>query len=626
MIRTAAASSLGRVAGVTAIALLQAYWFLQPVPLAAKALAVVFLAVSMAGPASGLLVFAALSPLSTVIAGFCGGGPGLGGQMLEQMALSIGAGALLHSGPTEGRTRIGAPALFMAVVAVASAVAMIPAAAAPPDARPWDGLLLHQLAIRQTAQSSPVWAPLFAALVIAECGLLGWAVERTVRRTPKLATQLMLGALLGHAGAALLNINALVDAALRNEGALSTLPRLFASVRLSRQTDVHAAASALLLACVTGFGLMRGHLVRRAVVGMLVVLTAIGLWITGSRVAIALGVIAAVAAIAAIRRPAVRAPGWRVAVAGGALLVIAAGVWLTTVYPSERYYTIARSTDSRIVLFKAGVQMFEGAPIFGIGITRFYAMSAEVVGPGLVQAVGYARENAHNNFLQVLAELGIVGLGAMFWWLAAVVPNAWRTQVSQPDALRAALLVAIAACIGTWLTGHPLLVPEFAFVFWLYFGVLAGTTPPPANSRVRWVAWILVAGVLVSVPLRARAHLNGIDREHRGIGVSLKWQHDDEQRYREAGASFALYLPATGRLVEVPIRRAPGAPDPLLVDLRIGGRLVDTVPIGGAEWQRLLIPVPIGPRRFELVDFAVRPQGGGGAQEVLLRVGRDAVR
>jgi hypothetical protein len=176
------------------------------------------------------------------------------------------------------------------------------------------------------------------------------------------------------------------------------------------------------------------------------------------------------------------------------------------------------------------------------------------------------------------------------------------------------------------MTGHPLLVPEFAFVFWLYFGVLAAKTPVPPIGRLRWVVCVLVAGVLVSVPLRARALLNVVDREHRGFGVSPFWGHDDEQRYREAGASFALYLPATGRPVEVPIRRAPGAPDPLLVDVRFGGRLVDTIPIAGDEWQRLVIPVATGPRRFELFDFTVRPIAGTVFPDVLLRVGRDAVR
>jgi hypothetical protein len=43
-------------------------------------------------------------------------------------------------------------------------------------------------------------------------------------------------------------------------------------------------------------------------------------------------------------------------------------------------------------------------------------------------------------------------------------------------------------------------------------------------------------------------------------------------------------------------------------------------------WQTALILVPQGPRRFELVDFAVRPAAGTALPPVLLRVGRDEVR
>jgi hypothetical protein len=137
---------------------------------------------------------------------------------------------------------------------------------------------------------------------------------------------------------------------------------------------------------------------------------------------------------------------------------------------------------------------------------------------------------------------------------------------------------------------------------------------------------MLVAGVLASVPLRARALLNVADLEHRGFGVSSLWQHDDEQRYRQAGASFALYLPATGRPVAVPFRRAPGAPDLLLVDVTIGGRIVDTISVTGETWQTALIQMPAGPRQFQLVDFAVKSKSGTNLPAVLLRVGRDAVR
>ena len=619
------ASRVARGAGLAAIALLNTYFLLQPFPIAAKVLAELVLALSVVSPGTGLLVLAGLAPLSSAIGGLSGGGGAFGTQMLEQMALAIGAGALVRRKVPETRTRIGSPAFLLAIVAVASAAALLPATAVSLPQNVADGSVFSQLTVRPV-QYSPQWGSLFSALLVAECALLGWAVERTVRSEPRLAERLVLIGLIGHAGAAVMTFQAVLGGALRTGHVLEALPQLLKILRISLQTDVHAAASALLLAGVAGLGLLHGSLVRSFGLGLLAVVVATGLWMTGSRVAIVLGVVAAVAAIGAVRRPSIRAGSWRVVAAAAAVLVIASGIWLTTVYPSTRFHTLEASTSPRVAIFKAGMQMFATAPVFGIGIARFYATSADFVGPDLAKVAGTPRENAHNNFLQVLAELGLVGFGAMLWWLASVVLSAWRVHRSHPDPLRGALLVAIVACIGTWMTGHPLLVPEFAVVFWLYLGILAAMTPAPVTSRLRPVMWLVVAGVLVSAPFRARAHLNVVDLEHRGVGVSALWQHDDEQRYREAGAAFGLYLPATGRPVEVPLRRAPGAPDPLLVDVRIGSRPLQKISAAGDAWQTVLIVVPVGPRRFELVEFTVQPPAGTVPPPVLLRVGRDAAR
>jgi hypothetical protein len=282
--------------------------------------------------------------------------------------------------------------------------------------------------------------------------------------------------------------------------------------------------------------------------------------------------------------------------------------------------------DARLVMVKVGVRLFRQAPVFGIGITRFYEASGAYIRPDEAPSVSYPRQNAHNNFVQVAAELGLVGLGGMLWWLGVVLIPATRAQLASPSALRVALLVAIVACVGTWMVGHPLLVPEFAFVFWFYSGILTAMTPEPLASGPPWFLWVLVASVLMSVVPRAYDARNTVNLEHMGFGLSALWRHDDQQRYREAGASFAIYLPATGRPVDVPIRRAPSAPDPLLVDVKIRGRLIETVSVGGDAWRTVPIQVPVGPRQFELVGFAVRLPAGSTSPEVLLRVGRDAAR
>jgi hypothetical protein len=621
----ASAPIAGRAAGLAAIGVLHAYWFLQPVPLGFKGLAAALAVVSIANPAWGLVAFAALAPLSTPIADFCGA-YGLGFQLLEQMALAIAAGTLLRGGLAGVRTRIGWPAAMVALVAGASAATLIAGAilTAAPNPTGGTGLLLEQLFDRRGAQASTMWAPLFAAGVVGVGALLGWSSERLVRRQPDLAARFVLVSLLGHAGAALLNVLTTVRLAVRSGDVVGSLPSMLMTERISVQTDVHAAASAFLLAGVAGLGLLSGSWARRTTIAVPLMIVAAGLWITGSRVAMLLGIVAVAVAIA---WSAIRAGRQRIVVAAAAILLIAATAWLTTLYPSGRYNTTAGSINSRLILTRAGIQLFNQAPVFGIGVAKFYGASAAFISPTEARIVGYSRENAHNNFLQVLAEQGLLGFAALLWWLAVVLAGGRGLQAASPGAPGRALVMAIVACMGTWLAGHPLLVPEFAFVFWIYCGILAALPPVRPQDRNRWLMWALAAFVILSVPPRAVALRNAADLEHVGSGLSALWQHDDAQRYREAGAAFSLFLPAGERPVEVPVRRAPGAPEPIVVDARIGDRLIATITVSGDAWHAPLLAIPKGPRRFELVEFRVRPQASGiNADGILLRVGRDSVR
>jgi len=616
----------GRFAGLIAIAVLQIYWYLQPGPLLLKILTAVFTVVCLASSAMGLTAFAALAPVSSVIVGLAGGSTGgMGALLLEQFVLAIGVATLVRPGAAGERTRIAAPAFAVAVVALASAASMVPAAAAaaaPPGLENDQYTFLRLLLSRSSAHNSSVWAPVFAAITVAECCLLGWTAERMVRRMPQLARQLVTISLAGHAAAALLNIEAVVRMAKAIGGGLGSLPGVLMTARVSMQTDVHAAASALLLAGIAGFGLLTGSRVRRASVSVLLVVTGAGLWITGSRTAIALGGLATALAVIAWTLRSRR----RFLVAGAAVATIGAGVWIATLYPSVRYSAPSTSLNSRLVMARVSIELFEQAPVFGIGIARFYGASAAVAGQQIAGFSRGPRENAHNNFLQVLTEQGVIGLAAMVWWLGIVVLGGWRDQLAQPDSLRAALLLAVTACIGTWLMGHPLLVPEFALVFWFYSGILLATTQASTTARSHRLAWLFVAAMLVSVPVRAAALRNAAELDHLGFGLSL-WESDDERRYRQARADFAIYLPAQDKPVTVPIRRAPGVADPLLVDIRIRGRVVQTLTVAGDAWLTPAIVVPQRARRFELVDFEVRePSSARGTHEVLLRVGRAEFR
>ncbi len=250
--------------------------------------------------------------------------------------------------------------------------------------------------------------------------------------------------------------------------------------------------------------------------------------------------------------------------------------------------------------------MFRSAPVWGIGIGRFFGRSGPLAGARLATLLGggHDRENAHNNFLQVLAEQGLVGLAAFVLVLGAVAWGGIRDELATPDFRRFWLLIALFGCLLTWLTGHPMLVPEFAFVFWIYLALLSSFTAPPRIPGAPWIAMLVVLCVIASVPIRAISELRNADLEYLAVGMS-QWQHDDVIAYRRGGTMFSLYVPATGTLVAIPAKRAAGTPDPLLLELRLDGHLINSIPLGGDEWQTLSFTAPSVKRRFVLIDFLV---------------------
>jgi O-antigen ligase len=125
-----------------------------------------------------------------------------------------------------------------------------------------------------------------------------------------------------------------------------------------------------------------------------------------------------VAATATLRRRTAA----RLAVAVTLMLVAFAAVQVSK--SPQRPLSVAASI--RVELARTGLRMFAANPLFGVGVGRYYAVSGEFSSPQLLRT--YLRENAHNNFLQILAELGIVGFGAFAWLLLAVGRRIWRAR------------------------------------------------------------------------------------------------------------------------------------------------------------------------------------------------------
>ena len=124
---------------------------------------------------------------------------------------------------------------------------------------------------------------------------------------------------------------------------------------------------------------------------------------------------------------------------------------------------------------RTSLRMLASAPLFGIGVGEYFAKSREFSSPALLELYPVSHENAHNNFLQILAELGVVGFGAFIWVLATAGAACVRRLSANPNqGLLWAGATGLLVFTITWLAGHPLLLDAPAFSFWLLLGAVAG--------------------------------------------------------------------------------------------------------------------------------------------------------
>ncbi|MBV8086477.1 MAG: O-antigen ligase family protein [Chloroflexi bacterium] len=256
----------------------------------------------------------------------------------------------------------------------------------------------------------------------------------------------------------------------------------------------------------------------------------------------------------------------------------------------------AGSSAERVAIWQSALTMIADAPLTGIGLGMFQHTYASYMLP----AYYTTQPHAHNLFLQVWAESGVLALAGMALLAGAAV---WRASRRAPDPIGAGIAVSTLALllhsqVDSYFAGD-------ARMYWFLFlplGLLlggAGEPPPLPSLRVSgWWAPALALVTLVLAPL-AFVNLGTIDRL-RGDPSATTWFARAQASPLPGGLAargLGLQAEAQGQTepaiqyLDLAVRE--GAPEPLTrfamgqVLLR-ADRVDDAVPVlraaGAAPW------------------------------------------
>jgi O-antigen ligase len=176
-----------------------------------------------------------------------------------------------------------------------------------------------------------------------------------------------------------------------------------------------------------------------------------------------------------------------------------------TMLPIDRLFEVASGWSARVAVWKEAWEMFVSAPVLGAGFGEFaWRHFLQVSAADPVSAPGLY-DHAHNLFLQLLAELGILAgasaLLAVGAWIAGVLREAasperwWVLAVAAVAGIHSMLeypwwyayFLGAAALLAGFADGHRLRLPRafsprvaftpvvivgWAVSFWLYFDYL----------------------------------------------------------------------------------------------------------------------------------------------------------
>jgi O-antigen ligase len=346
------------------------------------------------------------------------------------------------------------------------------------------------------------------------------------------------------------------------------------------------------------------------------------MWLTRTRVAIVAGLAIVVAGAFWRASATFRWSLIRTALVS-ALAALAVGVGVVIYNP---FHILAAGGDFalhlRVLMSQTALRMIAAAPLLGVGIGQYEARYRDFASPELLKY--YSTINAHNYFLWMGAELGLLGLGLFTWLVATAFGNAWsqlRNGRSRYELV--GIFAGLSAFVITWVIGQPMAVPQMAYTFWIALGLAAASTggggatttvAVPHRSLLARIAVIaIIVGAVASVPTRARRAVDDIDLSRVSYGFYNPGETENHRPFTWAGPSVTFYMRSSVRAIDLPLAALlPSTRNGVEVDILVNERAASHIVLGDREWHMVRVNTPLAPgssSRFWRVDLRLTPIG-----------------
>ena len=593
-----AGRGLGLIAGFGCAVVMLAAWREPAIPMSLRVFAMSLAVVSVIRPSIGLTVLAGFLPMAFPLQAYAAARiPGAAVGELLVLAFLAGAVprlAFARSAPSPLRW----PALVLGALVAAGGVVSMAAT--------------QQTSLSVSAYLDAIWrhvstayfvdshdfGDLHLAFMWIESLMLAVAADRVARLDPPGGRAAVRMAVVGAAAVAAFSVNRLSEIWSRSLEPMAAVMRVVRTIRFNPfYTDINAAGSLYALFLVPAIWL--ATIGRQYLFALAVFLLGAAAWLAGSRAAL-LGVVLGlvIAWVASIRVVLTR----RTVVTTSAVILVATAI-LIPVMRMRGSSTVADAVSIRKDMTSISFQVAAIEPVFGVGLGRFRTSTVAFISPDAIKRFPTLvfGENAHNNFLQLLGELGPMALVAFVWMLVVPFRTSWNIrQLGGSPSVQFGIAGGIAAFAISAVAGHPLLNDHLRLCFFLAVGLAAGVdapAAPPATSMSRrerviaGVVCVLLAIIAVTLPSRMGERRRAMSLDAVVIGASEERKAPEGVFYRVAEPHAVFHVPAWAKAAEVPLRADPGSTAPCQIQVSVDGAPADAVTAPGDRWQSVPVPV-----------------------------------